>query len=239
MEKNGSWKSKKRASHHLRFADILIPGRRDTLSIIARLATLFISDQPSILDIGCGYGDVTAEILEVSPLASVCMVDFSEEMLRLAKVRFGNNNKVKIIKHDLNNGVPGRLGSSKFDAVVSCHALHHVEHEYKVELYTQIRQVLDVGNFFVCGDRFTGESPVISRWEFDNWITWETKQIKTKLGRDKTFDEVKKIQMESDEKLGDKPGTLWDMQRDLKQVGFQYIDFVWKSHNMGIVVATR
>ena len=237
MVKNKGWKSRDAASHHLETADIIIPGRRDTLSIIARLATEFVSDKPRILDIGCGYGDVTAEILELSPLASVCMVDFSEEMVRLAKERFVNNSEVRIIKHDLNNGVPDRLESSKFDAVVSCHALHHVEYENKVGLYTKIRQVLNEGGLFINGDRFTGESPNISSWEFDNWITWMTKQINNKLDRDKSFDEVKKTQMESDKKLGDKPGTLWEMQKDLKQAGFQYIDCVWKNYNLGVIVA--
>jgi tRNA (cmo5U34)-methyltransferase len=233
------WESSETVSHHVKFNNILIPGRRETLSIIARLATTFVSDQPRVLDIGCGYGDTTAEILELSPLASVCMVDYSEEMLRLAKERFSNNNKVKIIKHDLNSGVPDRLKSSRFDAVVSCHALHHVEHENKVGLYTQIRQVLDEGGLFINGDRFTGESPVISGWEFDDWITWMTKQIKNKLGIDRTFDQVKMRQMYFDWRLGDKPGTIWDTERDLRQAGFQYIDCVWKSHNMGIVVAAN
>ena len=239
MTENEGWKSREAARHHLRTADILIPGRRETLSIIARLAIEFVSDQPRVLDIGCGYGDVTAEILELSPLASVCMVDFSEEMLRLAGERFGNNNRVKIIEHDLNNGIPDKLESSKFDAIVSCHALHHVEHENKVGLYTQIRQLLDEGGLFINGDRFTGESPVITGWEFDNWITWMTKQIKNELGIDRTFIEVKKTQMESDERLGDKPATVWDTQRDLRQAGFQYVDCVWKSHNVGIIVATK
>ena len=231
------WKSSYAIYHHLKTADILVPGRTETLSIVATLATVFFSDRPRILDIGCGNGDLTAKIFELSPLASVCMVDFSEVMLQLAIERFGNN-KVQIINHDLNNGLPDRLESNKFNAVVSCHALHHVEYENKVGLYTQIRQVLDEGGLFINGDRFTGESPVVSKWEFDSWITWMTKQI-NELGKDKAFDEVKKTQMELDEKLGDKPQTLWDTQRDLKQAGFQYIDWVWKNYNMAIVVATN
>ena len=236
-EKEG-WKSTYAAYHHLKTADILVPGRRETLSIVATLATAFVSEKPRILDIGCGNGDATAKILELRPHASVSMVDFSEVMLQLAEERFGKNKKVQIINRDLNKGLPDRLESSKFDAVVSCHSLHHVEYENKVGLYTQIRQALDEGGLFINGDRFTGESPVISGWEFDNWITWMTKQI-NELGKDKAFDEVRKTQTELDEKLGDKPQTLWDMQRDLKQAGFQYIDCVWKSHNMAIVVATN
>ena len=240
MVKKEEWNSRETIDHHVKFNDILIPGLRDMLSIVARLATTFVSDRPRVLDIGCGYGDVTAEILELSPSASVCMVDYSEEMLKLAKERFGNNNQVKIIKHDLNKGIPGRLKSRKFDAVVSCHALHHIEHENRVGLYTQLRQVLDDDSLFINGDRFTGESPVISGWEFDNWITWMTEQIKNKLGImgiNRTFDQVKMRQIYLDRRLGDRPGTVWDTERDLRLAGFQYIDCVWKSHNMGIVVA--
>jgi len=214
-----------------------IPGRRETLSIVARLATAFVSNEPRILDIGCGWGDVTSEILGLNSLASVCMVDFSEEMFILAKEILGDDDRVKMIQHNLNKGIPDVLKSGKFDAVVSCHALHHVEHENKVELYTQIRQVLNEGGLFINGDRFTGESPVVSRWEFDNWIIWMIEEVRNKLGKDKVIDEVKKEQMAWDEKLGDIPGTIWDTQRDLKQAGFQYVDCVWKSYNMAIVVA--
>lgn len=168
MTEKEEWNSKEVADHHLRTADVLIPGRKETLSIVAGLATVFASGQPRVLDIGCGWGDVTAKVLELSPLSSVCMVDYSEEMLRRAKERFGNNKKVEIIKHDLNKGVLDRLKSDKFSAVISCHSLHHIERENKVGLYTQIRQVLNEGGLFINGDRFTGESPVISGWEFNN-----------------------------------------------------------------------
>jgi tRNA (cmo5U34)-methyltransferase len=239
VTKKEEWNSKQVVDHHLRAADALIPGRRETLSIVAGLATASFSDEPRVLDIGCGYGDVTAELIEMSPLASVCMVDFSDEMLQQAKERFGSNSRVNIIKHDLNSGIPGRLKSGKFDAVVSCHALHHVEYKNKVGLYAEIRQILDKDGLFINGDRFTGESPVIREWEFDNWITWMTGQIKNKLGIDRTFEQVKARQMYFDERLGDKPGTLWETERDLRQAGFQYVDCVWKNHNMSIVVASN
>ena len=82
MAKEKGWKSREAANHYQRIADILVPSRKDILSIIARLATVFVSDQPRILDIGCGYGDVTAEIFQLRPRASICMADFPDEMIR-------------------------------------------------------------------------------------------------------------------------------------------------------------
>jgi len=238
MNKKEGFQLRESVNHQLKFANMTIPGREETLSIVARLATLFISDEPRILDIGCGWGDATKKVLELCPRASVCMVDYSEEMLILAREMFGYDNRIKMINHNLNTGLPDVLKSETFDAVVSCHALHHVEPGNKVALYTQIKQVLNESGLFVNGDRFKGESPAVSSWEFDNWIEWMVGEIRNTLGKEKTFTDVKKAQIEWDKKLGDKPGTLRDTQRDLKQAGFRYADCVWKSHNMAIIVAT-
>ncbi len=239
MTEKEEWNSIDVIHHHIQMDEVLIPGRRETLSIVAKLATEFAPDESRIMDIGCGYGDVTAKILELSPLASVCMVDYSEEMLRLSEERFSDNKRVKLYKYDLNDGIPDELRSARFDAVVSCNSLHHIEHENKVGLYTQIRQVLDEGGLFINGDRFTGDSPVIGEWEFDNWITWMTGQINNKLGTDRTFDQVKERQIDFDRRLGDKPGTIWDTERGLRQAGFQYVDCVWKNHIIAIVIAAN
>jgi tRNA (cmo5U34)-methyltransferase len=237
VKDNEGWKSSEAARHHLRTADVLSPGRRESLSLIARLATDYSPDEPSIMDLGCGYGDLTGEILSLKPLASVCMVDFSDEMLQLAGERFGDNKRIEIVKHDLNKGIPASLKSKRFDSIVSSYMLHHVEFENKVPLYTQVKQVLNEDGFFIIGDRFTGDSPVMRRWEFDSWISWMSGQIKEKLGKDIPFDELTRRQNESDNKLGDKPGTIWDTRRDLEQAGFRYVDCIWKSHNMAIVAA--
>jgi len=37
------------------------------LSVISKLATTYTSENPKILDIGSGYGDVTADILTLKP----------------------------------------------------------------------------------------------------------------------------------------------------------------------------
>jgi tRNA (cmo5U34)-methyltransferase len=239
MEKKEGFQLRESVNHQLKFADMTIPGRGETLSIVAKLATLHISDESRFLDVGCGWGDVTKKVLELCPHASVCMVDYSEEMLILAREILGDDKRIQMINHDLNNGLPDELRSDKFDAVFSCHALHHVEHENKVELYTQIKHVLNKGGLFINGDRFHGESPLISNWEFDNWIEWMVDEIRNTMGKEKAFSAVKKAQIEWDEKLGDKPGTIWDTQRDLAQVGFQYVDCVWKRYNMAIIVATN
>jgi len=237
MTTEQGWQSKETASHYGRIADVVIPNRQEILSIIASVAAMSSSEAPKILDLGCGYGDVTAEVLKHMPLASVCMVDFSEEMIQRSRERFQDNKNILILHQDLNQGLPDQLQPQEFEVVVSCFALHHVEFDRRIPLYLQICQVLKNNGVFINGDRFREHSPLLHTWVFDTWVNWMQHQIHEKLGREKTFAEVKNHQMALDDQLGDKPGTIWDMQQDLKQAGFTYVDCLFKAYQLGILVA--
>lgn len=237
IEKKG-W-SNDATSDYLRIAEVIIPGRQDILSLISKLATAFFPNQLRVLDVGCGSGDVSAEILKLRPDASICMVDFSDEMVRLARERFSDKSNVEVINYDLNVGIPESLKPEEFNAIVSCFAIHHVAYENRPRLYSGLRRVLSHGGLFINGDRFIAESPIIAQWEFDYWIEWMVAQIRRKLSLEQTFERVKRDKIKSDEKKGDAPGTLWDMRRNLKEVGFKNVDCLWKSHTLGVIVATN
>ena len=236
-EKEG-WQSIESVRRYQRTADVVIPYRREIMSLIARLSATFTPDRPRILDLGCGFGDVANEVLALRPDASVVMIDNSEEMLKIARERFQNRANVEIATYDLNDGLPKQLPSRHFHAVVSCFAIHHVEYANRVGLYTDVKKSLVEGGLFINGDRFKGESPIISKWELDGWIAWMVDSIKEKLARERTFDEVKKTQLESDTAHGDKPETIWSMRDDLKSVGFKHVDCIWEAYNLGVLVAS-
>ena len=62
-------------------------------------------------------------------------------------------------------------------------------------------------------------------------------QIREKLGQEKSFSEVKKTQLETNEKMGDKPGTIWQMEWDLREAGFIHVDCIWKYLNLAVTAA--
>ena len=239
-EKTG-WETSETARRYLEMADVLIPCRRDILYAIAKLTAEFTPENPVILDIGCGNGDVTNEILSLKPSVSLSLLDYSDDMIKMATERFSNNSNIKVLKHNLNNGLPEQMMAVKFDAVVSCFALHHIELENRVRLYENIRQVLREGGLFINGDRFIVESPSINQWGNDFWIAWVVERIRTELGIERTFEEVKQAQVESDKQHGDKPGTIWEMREDLKRAGFKFVDCIWMQYNLclGIIVASK
>lgn len=238
MNERIDWQSAEAVKHYQNTADILIPGRKAILSLVARLVAVSCGDRLNVLDLGCGYGDVTTEILKLVPNASIYMVDYSEEMIRIAEESFRGNKKIRVFKQDLNTGIPSSLRNEVFDVVVSCFALHHVDYENRIPLYKDIRAVLKSGGLFVNGDRFRGDSSIIEKWEFDNWTLWMVERIRDSLHKERTFDQVKTAQIESDRKLGDKPGTIMEMAHDLIESGFQHIDCVWKYQTLALIVTS-
>ena len=82
---------------------------------------------------------------ENSPTIEAVAVDFSPAMLEAAARRFDGDPSVTIKIHNLDYPLPA-LG--KFDAVVSCFAIHHVTHERKRALYAEIYTLLNPGGIF-------------------------------------------------------------------------------------------
>jgi tRNA (cmo5U34)-methyltransferase len=110
-----------------------------------------------VLDLGTGDGRLLALVkaalaaraaesgsggdLQVEAVA----VDFSPAMLEATRKRFAADSSVTIVAHNMDHPLPA-LG--KFDAVVSCFAIHHLLHERKHALYAEIHGLLNTGGAF-------------------------------------------------------------------------------------------
>lgn len=227
------------AEHYASTVNIITPGRSDILSLISRLATDGSPISPMVLDLGSGLGDVTSSVLALRPGAIMRQIDFSDEMIEMSQRRFANNPNVEIVKHDLNRGLPVSLKDSRFDSVVSCFALHHIEVGCRIGLYRDIHELLREGGLFVNGDLFKCESPSIDRWEFDAWIRWLAVQLREEGGEDWDFEELRNDRLRNMARMGDKPGTIWEMREDMLGAGFRSVDCLWKNQNLAVMVAMK
>lgn len=98
-----------------------------------------------VLDLGTGDGRVLSLIAEKFPAIEGVGIDSSELMLSAAAERFAGDARFTLRKHDLARPLPD-LGV--FDAVVSCMAIHHLEHERKRSLYAEAHDALAPGGTF-------------------------------------------------------------------------------------------
>ena len=237
MNEPDGWASPRAVRRYVNIQAEMVPGRDEVLSLVGELVAAGGAPRPEVLDLGGGFGEVTAAVLRHAPAAAVTLVDFSDEMLRRCRQRFADDSRVRLVKHDLSQGLPAGCGPGRFDAVVSCFALHHLPPESQVLLYGQIRSALRPAGRFVNGDRVEGESPAIAAWELDRWVTWMVGRAKEKFGLTRTAAEVRERQLQFDEELGRTPGSLWTMQDELRRAGFASVDCVYKNHTTAVVVA--
>ena len=78
MEKKEGWLNPEAAENYAQTVDTIVPQRKEILSIISKLAIELGSTNLKIIDLGCGLGDVTAEIVKLKPDVDVLMLDFSD-----------------------------------------------------------------------------------------------------------------------------------------------------------------
>ncbi len=99
-----------------------------------------------MLDLGTGDGRLLALVMLAHPGCVGVALDYSPTMLEKAQTRFAGDGEVQVVQHDLEKPLPA-LGL--FDAVVSCFAIHHLEHERKRELYDEVFGLLEPGGVFL------------------------------------------------------------------------------------------
>jgi tRNA (cmo5U34)-methyltransferase len=114
-----------------------------------------------VLDVGGGYGMLTAAVLDELPQATVVLHDFSEPMLAHAAERLAQfGDRVTYARADLRDrGWTAAVGDG-FDAVVSAIAIHNVrDHAVMRQVFADVRTVLRPGGVFLDHDLVWGGAP--------------------------------------------------------------------------------
>ncbi|NJL86768.1 MAG: class I SAM-dependent methyltransferase [Leptolyngbyaceae cyanobacterium SM1_1_3] len=97
------------------------------------------------LDLGTGDGRLLALLKIDRPQLQSVALDFSSTMLEAVQQRFAEDTTVQVLKHDLDDPLP-EMG--QFDAIVSSFAIHHLSHDRKRSLYSEIFALLEPGGIF-------------------------------------------------------------------------------------------
>jgi tRNA (cmo5U34)-methyltransferase len=166
-----------------------------------------------ILDLGTGDGRLLALAKREHPNTEAVAMDFSPVMLDAARKRFAGDSSVTVIPHNLDEPLPG-LG--KFDAVISGLVIHHLVHERKRALYSEIYGLLNAGGIFCNLEHVASPTPWLHE-EFlrRNGFTRETEDPSNKL-------------LDVDTQL-----------RWLREIGFADVDCHWKWRELALLAGKR
>lgn len=112
------------------------------------VARLDLRGDETVLDAGCGTGQVTATLLERLPRGRVIALDGSRHMLDVARERFAGDARVTLVHADLERPLPL---AETVDAIISTSTFHWVRNHDA--LFHQLAAVLRPGGQLVvdCG----------------------------------------------------------------------------------------
>lgn len=98
------------------------------------MLTSSISPKLYVLEIGCGTGYFTKEIIKTK--AKICAIDISEDLINIAK----NEIKCENLEFKIDNAYKMTFPDSTFDIVIGSSVLHHLEIDKAIsEIYRVLK----------------------------------------------------------------------------------------------------
>ena len=151
-----------------------IPCFDDYYESTTRFIAAGIDEPKRILDLGAGTGLLSYYWYRHFPKAEYVLVDVSEEMLKIARRRFGGIATVDFQVADYADALP----KGYFDVIVSALSVHHLENDGKKKLFARVYEKLADGGLFVNYDQFCAGQPELDGW-FDSY--WESQLSRSGL----------------------------------------------------------
>ncbi len=131
------------------------------MDLLAEAAAALAPGAEEILDIGCGAGNQTLNLLRVFPNANCTLLDLSSAMLERARERVGSvlRGHLESVAGDLQTAV---LPEGRFDVAVAATVLHHLRDDADWKLgFSRIRSLLRKGGVLLVSDLIRHEDPKI------------------------------------------------------------------------------
>ena len=180
------------------------------------------TDPIEVLDLGIGTGELTLKVLEGYPNSTVLGIDFSEQMIGVAKNKLASyRDRVSYVQESFSR----LLLKDKFDAVLSTLAIHHLDDEDKRTLYLKIYGYLKERGCFFNGDRIkTRLTPITEMYEA-RWHDYLKSQGLSE-------EEVEAIWQKSRQE--DTPSTLGDQLNWLREAGFYGVECPIRYYNYAV-----
>jgi len=194
-------------------------------------------DKIEVLELGCGTGITTELILKSRNDIKITTIDISKEMIEFASQTLSSFPNVNFIYSDALEFVTNEQSNS-FDIIVSAYTIHNLTDKYRQKLYTEILRTLKPNGLFINADKFVSDD--------------KEKQIeglKYRLGtyvdtliRIEKFELLKEwVTHYIDDQKPEKLLKFDETQNELKQIGFEKVDYIFKSEleMLGILTATK
>ena len=174
-----------------------------------------------ILDLGAGTGLLSALVAEVLPNARITLVDFSEAMLKKARLRFASE-AARFDFEVMDYAKEPLVGD--YDAVISALSIHHLDDGEKRRLFRKVREILPEGGVFVNADQVLGTTPEIEGRYHEWWLHEAREAGVSEYDLAASLERIEQ----------DKNATLKSQLAWLEEAGFEEVDCPYKNHRFAV-----
>jgi len=120
----------------------------------------------SILDLGCGNGNVTVQLLPLFPKATYTLVDASNEMIGLCRTQFSDYDMIYENKYFKDFS----FNKDRYDLIIAGLSLHHCDENEKQAIFKNIYNSLNKGGIFSFSDLMINKTNpdhpnLLERWK--------------------------------------------------------------------------
>jgi tRNA (cmo5U34)-methyltransferase len=224
-----AWADDTFAQNYLDKADIYIVERRKMFWYVSSLVSHFRHGKQDIelLELGCGDGALTEELLKTNTGVSATLLDGGEGMLQKAKERLKGYRNMSFIQATFQDLLGGKAKLETYDFIVSSMAIHHLEMDEKASLFCFMASRLKPGGFFVDVDVVLPPSKELEEWYFAIWKDW----LAAMMSRYDIQDELPEdlIRRYKDPSSMNRPDTLANQLSALVSSGFVDADCYYKN----------
>ena len=184
------------------------------LDLITRVAAAQVSGDAKVLDIGCGAGNYTLQLLQQKPGCDCTLIDLSQPMLTRAVERLEDSTASHIETHcgDVRE-VP--LPPDTYDIVMAAAVLHHLRDDADWEqTFRKILDAMKPGGIFLVSDLVEQEITAARDVQWERYGDYLS-ELKDDNYRQAVFDYIEKE---------DTPRSLAYQLNLCREVGFRQVD---------------
>jgi len=225
---------------------LVVEKKQEVLNSMVRIVAYFCQKRaiknPTILDVGCGPGTLSAPLLDKLPNSTVVGVDASEQMVEAARRNLVPEYETRFSGYvcDFNSDDFWISSIEKeYDFIVSSIALHYLSDTRRQRFFVEIFNHLDgQGIFVACIGNRSGVSEIAEmEHSFRAEFLWNNLD-QTK--RPESFEDFKKDFIEEKET---KANINWQSPEEyldcMRNAGFKMVDIVWHLWVKSIYVAIK
>ncbi|MBU3947866.1 MAG: class I SAM-dependent methyltransferase [Proteobacteria bacterium] len=184
------------------------------LSLFKYIPTSF--SPRTILDLGCGTGNLTCLITKYYPEAKIIAVDISKECIDKCKKRTAHL-KIQYIKEDFRKLT---FRENSIDLIMSSIAIHHLDDEEKARFFKDVYKWQSYNGILSICDQFRGETSFVYEKHIELWKSFAYGQGAT----DKEWN----LWMDH-QATHDYHASLFNYMKWLRNTGYFNIDCTWRN----------